>query len=82
VRVEWVMAFRPDAHERERLGEEIARYDEDGTAWGRAMTLCDQEGRFRIEGIPPVPLRILIGSRVFTAVLPGTLPLRVDLSVP
>jgi len=63
VKVEWVLAFKPDAQEAARLRRGGARRDRDGVWWARAVGVTDESGFFTIDGVPGVPVRVGAGRR-------------------
>jgi hypothetical protein len=64
VLIEWVAAFDPGPAERRRLRQTGAHRDAEGVWWGRKVVVTDDSGRFFVDGLPEVQLRIRAGGTI------------------
>src|SRR5438874_1873568 len=58
-----VAAFHPGAEDLARLKRGGARRDRDGVWWSRANAVTDEAGRFFVDGLPSVQMRVHAGGR-------------------
>jgi hypothetical protein len=64
VLIEWVAAFEPEPAEIRRLRQTGAHRDAEGVWWGRKIVVTDESGRFFVDGLPEVQLRIRTGGTI------------------
>ena len=78
VRAEWLLALRPDRDEIARLKRAGARRDRDGAWWAGMLASTDEDGCFRFENVPAVPVRLRAGAVTRRAEVGGFTELRTE----